>query len=189
MSEKMLNVKNRSASAVIYKIIEDGIRREFAPGETKKLPESELTKLTYQAGGRTLIADYLLITDDAVLEDLGIVPEDEYFMTEQDVVKVIKEGSLEEFLDVLDFAAVGTIDLLKTLSVSIPLDNYEKKKALKEKTGFDVDAAIKHVEEDKAVESASATTSAAPKSTRRTSGNKYKVVNKEEVKEETAANE
>jgi hypothetical protein len=41
------NVKNRSASIVVYAIPEDGIRRSFAPGETKKISYQELEKLTY----------------------------------------------------------------------------------------------------------------------------------------------
>ena len=41
-------------------------------------------------------------------------------------------------------------EMVKKLSVSVPLNDYQKRKALKEKTGFDVDAAIKHVEEEKA---------------------------------------
>ena len=35
--EKMIQGKNRSASQVIYTVGELGIRREFAPGETKKI--------------------------------------------------------------------------------------------------------------------------------------------------------
>ena len=42
--------------------------------------------------------------------------------------------------------------MIKKLSVSIPLNDYQKRKALKEKTGFDIDAAIRHVEEEKAEE-------------------------------------
>ena len=35
---KMYTVKNRSVGMVVYKITEDNIRREFSPGETKKIP-------------------------------------------------------------------------------------------------------------------------------------------------------
>ena len=34
----MYNVKNRSTSMVVYKIPETNLRREFAPGETKRIP-------------------------------------------------------------------------------------------------------------------------------------------------------
>ena len=46
--ETKFNVKNRSASTVVYKIPESNLRREFAPGETKQIPFGELEKLTYQ---------------------------------------------------------------------------------------------------------------------------------------------
>ena len=39
--------------------------------------------------------------------------------------------------------------MIKSLSVSVPLGDYNKRRALKEKTGFDVDAAIKHMEEER----------------------------------------
>jgi hypothetical protein len=70
-------------------------------------------------------------------------------MSEADVVALIKTGSLESFLDALDFAPIGVIDLIKKLSVDIPLVDIPKRKALKEKTGFDVEAALKHNEEEK----------------------------------------
>jgi hypothetical protein len=75
--------------------------------------------------------------------------EPEYHMTERDVVGLIKTGSLDAFLDALDFAPVGVIDLIKKLSVEIPLMDMAKRNALKAKTGFDVDAALRHIEEEK----------------------------------------
>jgi len=62
---------------------------------------------------------------------------------------LIKTGSLDAFLDALDFAPTAVIDLIKKLSVDIPLVDMNKRKALKEKTGFDVDAALRHIEEEK----------------------------------------
>ena len=58
-------------------------------------------------------------------------------------------GSLDEFLDCLDFAPPGVIDLIKKLSVSMPLTDFQKVNALKAKTGFDAAAALKHVMEEK----------------------------------------
>ena len=66
----------------------------------------------------------------------------------------------------------------------MPLTDYEKRKALKEKTGFDVDKAIANSEPDETptfaqrriqpVEEAPATPG------RRTSGSGYKIINKAE---------
>lgn len=70
-------------------------------------------------------------------------------MNEKDVANLLMNGSLDAFLDALDFAPAGVIDLIKTMAVSLPLMDMNKRKALKEKTGFDVEAALKHVEEEK----------------------------------------
>ena len=188
MSEKMYIVKNRSASRVFYKIPEDNIRREFNPGESKRINFEELEKLSYQAGGRELMTNFLQIQSEEATQSLGIHTEPEYNMTEEQIIDLIKTGSLDAFLDCLDFAPVGVIDLLKKFSVSVPLADYEKRQALKEKTGFDVDIALKNMIADKAEESNSTITSAATRRVqpeaeatgRRTSGSKYNVVKKGE---------
>ena len=142
-------VKNRGASHVSYRIPEDGIRRSFAPGETKEISYKELEKLTFQPGGMMILTNYLQLIEQDALNTFGIRAEPEYHMSEADVAKLIKTGSLDAFLDALDFAPVAVIDLIKKLSIDIPLMDMAKRKALKEKTGFDVDAALRHIEEDK----------------------------------------
>ena len=62
----MYNVKNRSSSVVVYRIPETGLRREFQPGETKRIPFGELEKLTYQEGGRELLENFLQIVEEDV---------------------------------------------------------------------------------------------------------------------------
>lgn len=145
----IFNVKNRGASWVTYKIPEDGVRRTFAPGEVKKVSDTELEKLTYQPGGMIILSQFLQIQDEVALKQLNIHTEPEYHMSETDVAKLIQSGSLDAFLDALDFAPVGVIDLIKKLSLDIPLMDLAKRKALKDKTGLDVDAALKNREADK----------------------------------------
>lgn len=152
----VFNVKNRSAGVVGYNIPDDKIRREFAPGETKKISFYELEKLSYQPGGTALMQDYLLIYNDEAVKRLNLETELEYYMTESDIIKLIKEGSRDAWLDALDFAPSGVMDLIKQLSVTIPLNDYTKRRDLKEKTGFDVDAAIANWESEKAEENAPA---------------------------------
>lgn len=182
----MYEVRNRSASVVGYRIPEKGIRREFAPGETKKISYEELLDLSYQSGGRELMTNFLQVKSTAVTEELNIRTEIEYNYSEEDIMNLIKEGSLDAFLDCLDFAPVGVLDLLKTLSVQAPLVDINKRRALKEKTGFDVDKALINIELEKAEDGED--TAAAPtgrrvkpaepvaETGRRTSG--YKVVTK-----------
>ena len=142
-------VTNRSASTVVYSIPEDGIRRSFAPGETKKIRHGELEKLSYREGGKVIMAEYLLIRSEEAIADLGVPTEPEYFMTEEQVIDLMKNGSMDAWLDCLDFAPQGILEMIKSLSVSVPLGDYNKRRALQEKTGFDVDAAIKHMEEER----------------------------------------
>lgn len=145
----MYNVKNRSAGVATYKIPEMGVRRTFSPGEVKQISAEELEKLTYRPGGMALLANFLQIMEPEAIAKVGLNPQPEYFMSEQDIAKMMTTGSLDEFLDCLDFAPPGVIDLVKKLSVSLPLGDINKRTALKEKTGFDCDAALKHVMEEK----------------------------------------
>ena len=184
--DTMYLVKNRSASTVVYRIPESNLRREFAPGETKKIPFGELEKLTYQQGGREMLEQFLQIVDEAVTSDLNVHREVEYDMSEAQVRDLLLRGSLDAFLDALDFAPIGVIDLIKTLSIKLPLTDLNKRKALKEKTGFDVDKALVHIEEEKAEEEGDYITPA-PQERRvktetaaagRRSNSNYKVVNR-----------
>ena len=59
------------------------------------------------------------------------------------------KGSLDAFLDCLDFAPVGVIDLIKKFSVSLPLNDIDKRDALKKKTGFDVTVALANMQKEK----------------------------------------
>lgn len=145
----MYNVKNRSAGVAVYKIPELGVRRSFAAGEVKQISAEELEKLTYRPGGMALLANFLQIQSVEGLNRVGLKPQPEYHMSEKDIANLLMNGSLDEFLDCLDFAPPGVIDLIKKMSVSLPLSDISKKKALKEKTGFDCDAALKHVMEEK----------------------------------------
>ena len=148
----MYNVKNRSSSIVVYRIPETNLRREFEPGEIKRVPFGELEKLTYQPGGRELLENFLQILEEEVTTDLNVHREVEYDMSETQIKDLLLNGSLDAFLDALDFAPIGVIDLIKTLSVQLPLTDLNKRRALKEKTGFDVDRALVHVEEERMAE-------------------------------------
>lgn len=145
----MYKVKNRGASTVVYRIPDTGVRREFQPGQTLSISSEELEQLTYQPGGAALLSQFLQIQDLDALKQFNVRTEPEYHMSEVDVAALIKTGSLEAFLDALDFAPIGVIDLIKKLAVEIPMVDIPKRKALKDKTGFDVEAALRHIEEDK----------------------------------------
>ena len=104
--------------------------------------------------------------------------------------ELILNVSIDAFLDALDFAPLGVIDLIKTMSVQLPITDMAKREALKAKTGFDVDKAIENdraSKEDSKKETiadkpvARRVTESAPAG-RRTSGNAYKIVKQAETK-------
>ena len=55
----------------------------------------------------------------------------------------MKTGSIDEFLDCLDFAPEGVTELIKTLAVQLPLNDVAKREAIYNKLGFNVDNAIR----------------------------------------------
>lgn len=182
-NNQMFNVKNRSASMAVYTIPEDNIRREFMPGETKIISFGELMKLTYQPGGREIMANFLQIEAVEATEVLGIKREPEYDMSEEQIIDLIQNGSYDAFLDALDFAPIGVIDLIKTFAVKLPMNDSKKREALKNKTGFDVSKALANIaeEEEKPVEAekpAARRVSTTTGTARRTS-TQYKIVNKD----------
>ena len=182
---KLVKITNRCGGIAIYKIPEHGIRREFNAGETKQVPYQELVWLSYQPGGRNMMSNTFLIEEVKTTESLNIHTEPEYFMTEQDVIDMLLNGSVDELKDALDFAPTGVIQIIKDQAVALPVYDMRKREAILKMTGFDVTSAIANNEpdEDEAVEAPAATrrvqkevptvTQEAP--TRRTES-KYKVI-------------
>ena len=146
--KKLMNVTNRSGGIVIYKIPEHNIRREFNERETKKISYEELVWLSYQPGGRNLMQNMLLIEDPAAVENLNSHAEPEYFMSEDDVIKMLTTGSVEALMDALDFAPQGVIQIIKDQAVALPIYDMRKRDAIFNATGFDVTAAIENAKPD-----------------------------------------
>jgi len=184
MTDKTYLVKNRSAGIVVYNI-PGVVRREFKPGQTLSISEKELEKLTWQPGGKELMEGYLMIQSAEAVKDLNLHTEQEYWMNEQQVVDLLQKGSLDEFLDALDFAPAGVLDLIKKYAVELPLTDMNKANALEKKTGFSVAKALMHIKEEREATGAAGKPAApkrrvnkteeTPQPARRTE-NKYKVV-------------
>jgi len=145
MDNKKYKITNTGFGTVVYTLPElNNLRRSFAPGETKEVRKEELEALTYLPGGEKLINKYLRIEDRELVEELlgedSVEPE--YFMTEEDIKNFIISSSYEEFLDCLDFAPEGRLDLIKRFAVELPLNDSQKREAIREKLKFDVDKAL-----------------------------------------------
>ena len=139
----LIKVVNRDNGTVGYTIPDLGnLHRNFQPKEEKEVTMEELRKLSYLPGGEVLLRDCLIIkNEEAVAELLGIV-EPEYHYTEAEIKQLLLYGTMDQFMDCLDFAPQGVIDPLKSMAVDLKVNNIEKREAIKAKTGFDVSKAI-----------------------------------------------
>jgi hypothetical protein len=63
-------------------------------------------------------------------------------MDSKAVKDLIQTGTMDEWLDALDFAPEGVIDLIKTLSTELPLTDTQKMQAFKEKKKIDLASMI-----------------------------------------------
>lgn len=140
---KMVKVINKFSGTVGYDVPELGFHRNFYPHESKEISFNELEKLSFIPGGDVILKDYLEIVDeDAIMALFNETPEPEYHYSEEDVKKLLTVGSLDQFLDCLDFAPDVIKDMVKDLSVELPLNDMAKRQAIQEKLGFDVTKAI-----------------------------------------------
>lgn len=140
--DTMIEVANRSAGSLSYTLPELHLKRRFAFKEVKKIPFLELKTLFYTTGGRRLIEQKLSVKSEEAIKALNFPVEQEYFYSEDDVKKLMTTGSLDEFLDMLDFAPSGVHEIIKNLAVTLPLNDVEKRDAIFEKLDFNVTKAI-----------------------------------------------
>ena len=139
----LIKVKNKYGGVVGYKVSEMGINRKFYPNEVKEITFEELERLSFTPGGSTILSDYLEIdSTEAIKKLFHKEPEMEYFYSKEDIQKLMTTGSLDQFLDCLDFAPAGVIDLIKDMAVDLPLNDMNKRQAILDKLGFDVTKAI-----------------------------------------------
>lgn len=140
---KAIPVTNRDTGAVGYSFPDNGLRRQFAAGETKKITFDELERLTFIDGGRELLKEYLIIGDEEAAKELIGDVQPEYFYTKDTVKTLLTEGTIEQLQDTLEFGPKGVVDLVKQEAVDLKLDSERKREAIKQATNFNVDAAIR----------------------------------------------
>lgn len=145
------SVSNKSTSVVAYTIPDMNLTRQFAAHETKKnISVRELEQLTQQPGGEVLLYNYLMVHDPEIISYLingEVAPE--YWLKEADIPNWMNNCTLDEFKDALDYAPEGTKDLIKQNALSMPLQDFAKRQAIKEQLGFDVTKALELTAEDK----------------------------------------
>ena len=142
---KLIPVYNRSTKGTVgYTIPElNNLRREFQPGETKRISVDELEKLSWIPGGMPMLKNFLIVQDKEVVEELIGEVEPEYYYGKDEILNILTKGSLDQLEDCLNFAPKGVLTLIKDLAIQIKLNDMSKREMILEKTGQNVDRAIK----------------------------------------------
>ena len=188
---KMVKVINKFSGTVGYDVPEMGVHRNFYPKESKEISFEELERLSFIPGGDVILRNYLEIVDeDVVMALFNEKSEPEYHYSENDVKQLLTIGTLDQFLDCLDFAPDVIKDMIKDLAVELPLNDMNKRQAIKDKLGFDVTKAIEikntkyDGETEETIETKASGRRAAPiktnNATAAPSGRRYKSVTKDE---------
>ena len=147
-----VKIINRSDNYVGYSIPDMNLVRNFAPNEDKLVDSIEIEKLAYQAGGQELIDGYFMIENEDLATQISpsFAKEPEYKYTIEDVKYLVKNASIDEFLDALDFAPAGTIETIKSVCATMPVTNTEKIKIMKDRFGIDLSNIIENIKEEEA---------------------------------------
>jgi len=188
---KMVKVINKFNGIVGYDVPDKGIHRNFYPNESKEISFEELESLSFMPGGDVILKNYLEIVDEDVAETLfNEKPEPEYHYSKEDVKKLLTTGTLDQFLDCLDFAPDAIKDMIKDLAVELQLNDMAKRQAIQDKLGFDVTKAIEikntkyDGETEEIIETKTSGRRAAPIKTDNVtaapSGRRYKPITKDE---------
>ena len=143
MENEMVIVTNRNNGYTGYRIPDTGVSRNFAPRESKRISKEELMQLSYIEGGEYLLKNYLIVNNDKTLEELNISVQPEYYYTEEEIKELLTTGSLDQLEDTLNFAPDGVIEIIKDMAVKTELPDTRKRKMISEKTGFNIDNAIR----------------------------------------------
>ena len=180
-----VTVTNRNNGTTGY-TLQNGVRRQFQIGQSRKVDLEELRELAAIPGGEYILQNYLIINDKTALDYLNIAPEPEYFYTEREIKELLLNGTLDQFEDCLNFAPQGVIDLVKSMAIDLKLPDVRKRELIFEKTGFNVTNALNvnavlDAESEKPVDKPKVGRKAQPitavtESTRKADAQKYNVV-------------
>lgn len=135
-------VTNRSRGTVVYRIPHLRVERIWKkPGDVLQIPIDELIEVTMIPGGKRILEQYLMISDQEVLDLIfvdGIVPE--YRYGPKEIEYLLYTGTNEEFLDTLDYAPKGVLDLILAMSIKKLPDTVVKVEAINKKFNVNLQA-------------------------------------------------
>ena len=128
-----------------------GVRRIFPPHASFKVKAGELRELSYQLGGQEVLQNYIRVGNKALAQEFGVDVDNtpEYNWGRKEVVDCLNNANIDVLLDALDFAPEGIKQLIEDVAVEIEVADTNKRKAISEKLGCDIDAMItnKHLAE------------------------------------------
>jgi len=150
----VVELTNRDNGRIGYTIEDLRISRTFLPNETKKVTAEEIRKLSYMPAGMKALKDTFIIGNKELIDEILHNVEPEYYYTEKEINRLVQEGSIDEFLDALDFAPESVVDMLKDACVKLEVTDVRKREAIKKKTGLDVTKAIEWEREANKIEEA-----------------------------------
>ena len=141
--DAIIKVKNKFGGTVGYDVPDTNLHRNFYPNQTREITYDELEKVYYSPGGEVILREFLEIEDEEVIKQLFESDvEPEYHYDRQDIKKLMLTGSLDQFLDCLDFSPSVTKEIIKEMAVNLPLNDMEKRQAIQDKLNFNVTKAI-----------------------------------------------
>ena len=125
----------------------NGTVRRFLPAFASfKVKAEELRQLNYTLGGREILRNYIRVGNKSLAEEFGVDVDEtpEYNWTEKDVIDCLNSPDINILLDALDFAPKGIKQLIADKAVELEVSDVNKRKAISESLGVDIDGMIKN---------------------------------------------
>lgn len=143
-----VEVQNLADHKVVFVDGDNHRRVVFQPQETKKISVEMLNALNFRYGGSVLLQNYLSVKDKDLARSFGVSDDTiEYNWTKTDVDNLLKTGSMDALLDALEFGPDAIKELIASRAVDLKINSVDKRKAITEYTGRDIDAQIKNKED------------------------------------------
>lgn len=116
-----------------------GIRHTWPKeGDVVYLTEENILNIISTPGGRYILENNLVFSDEKVYEMLGIQPEPEDKMSADQIKSLLKNGTLDQLEDALNFANEGTVELIQSLAIIEQIADMNKLELISKKTGADM---------------------------------------------------
>ena len=153
-----VQVFNNCSSRVHYTLDEPRITRDFNQiGQMIVVSFEEWYALNNAPGGRSLITQFLRIPDKNIRKALNLPTDVEYTYDEDDIEKLIKEGTREQLEDAVEFGPYGMKEIMRKKAVDLKIDSSSRKELIGEVLGIDLDLIYDNEADEEEVQGAKKT--------------------------------